>query len=70
MAPTTSAGSRTRPMGVRSSIRARHAGSSIRARVISVSTCVGATALTRMPSRAHSTARARVRLTTPPFEAA
>ncbi len=30
----------------------------------------GASALTRMPSAAHSTASARVRLTTPPFDAA
>ena len=69
-----SSGSEKRPSGICSSTRSRrYAASSPPARMkfsdIGVITCAGTRQLTRMPSRAKSSAMLRVRLTTPPFAA-
>jgi len=68
-APTISSGSARRPIGVSSSMRRTSSGFSVMARVRGVRTHVGAIAFTRMPWRAHSTASARVMLTTAPLVA-
>src|SRR5882672_6783130 len=66
-AAATSAVSAYDLSGINASSFADIAGSSRRALVNSVRTHVGATAFTRTPRSAHSTARARVRLTSAPL---
>src|SRR6185503_4835639 len=68
-APTISSGSARRPIGVIASMRLTRSGLSVMPRISGVRTQVGAMAFTRMPWLAHSTASARVMLTTAPFVA-
>src|SRR6202011_2865077 len=63
----TSSTSPTLPMGIFPNTLALDAGSERTSTVISVRTNVGATALTRTPCRAHSSASALVNSTTPPL---
>ncbi len=60
-APTTSDGVPMRPIGIRRRTSARNASSSNIGRVSGVSMNVGATALTAIPTGAHSTASALTR---------
>jgi hypothetical protein len=67
IAAATSSGRATRPSGVMALMRAMISGCWVNGLMNCVSTQVGATALTRMPCCAHSTASARVKLTTAPL---
>ncbi len=67
MAVATSSGSASRPIGVTRSISATTSALSSSGAMKPVRTQVGATAFTRMPWRAHSTASARVMFTMAPL---
>ena len=69
IAAAISSASAKRPNGVTRRISSTSSGFYIRPAMKRVRTQVGATAFTRTPLRAHSTASARVMFTTAPFVA-